>query len=182
MGESKHGGSHLPEYQVWARMKRRCTNPNTDHFDRYGGRGIQVCKRWLSFAAFYRDMGPRPSPSHSIERKDNDKDYGPSNCRWATHKEQVNNRRNTVRWTLDGVTKTVSRWSEETGISIALLHSRFRLGWSLEKVLRTPLNSKRSEEMKGRWERSRAGVGARHKGVYDGGSDNGGEQCASGPM
>jgi hypothetical protein len=105
---SKHGmaarGQKPPEYGVWRNMIHRCTNPEDKRYADWGGRGISVCDSWLrDFAAFYAAMGPRPTPRHSIDRIDNDGDYEPGNCRWATPVEQAANKRMTIHWRKRGL-------------------------------------------------------------------------------
>lgn len=92
----KHGqayaGKQTPLYRTWANMRQRCTNPNNPDYHRYGGRGVKVCARWDIFENFAADMGPKPSPAHTIDRRDNSRGYEPSNCTWATRKQQCLNR------------------------------------------------------------------------------------------
>jgi hypothetical protein len=109
-----------PEYGVWRAMKARCKNPGNANWHNYGGRGIAVCPEWSGkkgFKRFLADMGPRPSPSHSIDRINNDGHYEPGNCRWATSKEQCRNTRFNRFETILGVTKCIADWSEVSGHS-----------------------------------------------------------------
>lgn len=125
----KHGMSESREFATWIDIQTRCLNPNATSFPDYGGRGIEICDRWLnSFMDFYADMGPKPSRRHSIERDDVNGNYEPGNCRWATAIEQARNRRNTSRITIDGVTKTLQEWAEENNLLASTLVSRQRAG------------------------------------------------------
>jgi len=88
-----HGKRYIPEYKIWADMIQRCTNQKRDAYKNYGGRGIAIDKKWMSFEFFYKDMGDRPSKLYTIERIDNDKGYYKENCKWATYTEQSRNKR-----------------------------------------------------------------------------------------
>ena len=134
-----HGRTNTPEYSVWRSVVARCTKPTDRRFKNYGGRGITVCDRWLKFENFLADMGQRPAPGLSVERKNNDGPYSPENCVWATAAEQVANRRNTHRLTLNGVTKTLAEWAREIGLPWRTLHGRiFDYHWTVERALTTP--------------------------------------------
>lgn len=132
------GGKLTSEYATWMTMKARCGNPKSKSYPSYGGRGIKVCERWKdSFENFFSDMGAKPSRSHSIHRVDNDGDYTPDNCVWATGVEQGLNKRNNVLITAFGESLPVSEWSRRTGIGYQTLHGRLRRGWSHEKIVTT---------------------------------------------
>lgn len=133
------------EYRVWIGMIQRCTNPNASHFDRYGGRGILVCDRWrTSFADFLADVGRRPSLSHTLDRHPNpDGNYEPGNVRWATKKEQGNNRVNNRLLTHDGVALTVSQWADRLGWAVDLIRGRLKLGWPTADILTLPPEASR---------------------------------------
>lgn len=136
-----HGGSNTAEYRIWFDMKERCGNKSKRDFMNYGGRGISVCSRWLGdFAAFYADMGPRPSTKHSIDRKDTNGHYEPDNCRWATATQQRENQRRTRLFTFNGHTGTLKDLARRAGISYTAVHQRVNtLGWTVDKALTTPL-------------------------------------------
>lgn len=123
-----HKKTNTPEFRAWVAMKSRCYDSNQEAFKNWGGRGITVCDRWReSFENFLEDMGPRPSPKHSIDRyPDNNGNYEPTNCRWATAKEQGRNRRDNHLVTFDGKTLTVVEWSEITGIPHRTLVERLK--------------------------------------------------------
>lgn len=124
-----HGASSSAEHRIWRGIKTRCLNPKTACYKNYGQRGITICTRWAeSFTAFMEDMGSRPSPQHSVERKDNDGPYSPENCVWATAKDQALNRRTNRILTVGGVSKPVGVWAKEKGVPYDTLLARIRYG------------------------------------------------------
>ncbi|ABO54166.1 hypothetical protein LA345_25765 [Burkholderia vietnamiensis] len=135
MGDIKHGMTRSPEYQTWRSMKKRCISPSNARYAQYGGRGITVCERWMSFENFFEDMGPRPSPKHSLDRMDNNRGYEPGNCRWATLVEQNRNKSTNVILEYRGERRCVSEWSEITGIPHGTILSRINRGIPIEKIL-----------------------------------------------
>lgn len=134
----KHGMIKTKLYGVWSSMIQRCENPKAEKYKIYGARGIKVCDRWHSFENFYYDMGDKPSPNHSIDRKDNDGDYEPSNCQWSTATEQQRNTRNTKWLVLFDQRDTCRSWCERLGLSYFAVIQRIEKGWNVEKALLTP--------------------------------------------
>jgi hypothetical protein len=129
-------GKRSSEFSTWTGMLTRCYNPNEKRWSRYGGRGIRVCDRWReSFEAFYADMGPKPSPKHSIDRIDNDGNYEPGNCRWATQREQVRNSTRCVLVTFGGETMSLTEWAERVGAKPKTLAWRYRAGFTPEEII-----------------------------------------------
>lgn len=135
----KKGLLATPEYAAWAAMKYRCNTPTSSLYHNYGARGIRVCDRWNdSFSAFYEDMGQRPTPNHSLDRIDNDGDYSPENCRWASWSEQQRNRSITLRVEWKGEVRPLIDLAEEHGINLGTCKARLRNGWSLDDALNRP--------------------------------------------
>lgn len=134
--KTTHGMTGTKTYYVWKAIQQRCNNSKRDSYSRYGGRGIKVCERWSeSFENFLEDMGICPS-GMSIEREDFDGNYEPSNCRWATSKEQANNRSTNRNITHDGRTQTMAQWAEEIGISSGAIYLRLKRGLLIGEVLK----------------------------------------------
>lgn len=133
-----HGLSNTVVYRAWKSMRERCGRPSHNQYADYGGRGIQVCDRWHTFTNFVADMG-HPPPKTSLDRIDNNGDYEPANCRWATASEQQNNRRSTVKHAINGVEKSVSQWARDAGLSPACVFQRLRAGWLFERAISTPV-------------------------------------------
>lgn len=138
-----HGKANSRVYTIWKGMLRRCGLMGNQPHDSYAGRGITVCERWHKFENFLADMG-EPAEKHSIERINNDGNYEPGNCRWATHKQQMNNLRRSAKVTWDGETMTYSQRADFFGMSQHILGNRLRAGWDFEKAVTTPVKSYRN--------------------------------------
>lgn len=136
-----HGMTKSSEYKSWQSMNQRCSNPQDDHYENYGFRGISVSERWVdSFENFLADMGLKPSKRHTIDRKDVNGNYTPDNCKWSTPKEQANNRRNNRMLTLNGETLNLSQWCTKLNKKPNTIINRIeRTGLSVEDALTLPL-------------------------------------------
>ena len=155
----KHGGwtqnrparSHLAitveyrsEYSSWLNMRVRCARPKCRMYPHYGGRGIRICPQWKnSFKNFLRDMGAKPTPKHTIERKDVNGDYEPKNCRWATMAEQAKNKRTSVYVTYHGRRMLLTELVAELGLRRSIVYARLKMGWPLDIALALPLYKRR---------------------------------------
>lgn len=138
---TRHGMTDTPEWRAWKGMLERCYLESCHSYPHYGGRGIVVCERWRnSFENFFEDIGRRPTTKHSLDRIDNDGNYEPSNCRWATASQQALNTRRTVMITYNGVTRPLIEWAKDFGLHSETLRRRIlKYKWSVERALTTPV-------------------------------------------
>lgn len=134
------GNKHPGTYRTWCDMRYRCFDEKAEQYKNYGARGITVCERWMSYEYFLADMGEKP-PGLTIDRIDNDGNYEPSNCRWATAAEQRINQR-TVHWlSYDGYSKPLRNWAKQFGMSEQTLHNRlYKRGMAIGDALNTPID------------------------------------------
>lgn len=140
--QTKHGhavnGKATSEYTAWAHMLQRTQNPKCAEYKDYGARGITVCERWKVAANFLQDMGPKPTPHHSLERKENNGNYDPGNCVWATRLEQNRNKRTSRHVTWQRRTQVIEDWASEMGMTPQALNRRLRR-WSVARAMTTPI-------------------------------------------
>ncbi len=143
---TKHGhnknGKQSKTYIVWSHMIQRCTNAYCKEYRYYGSRGIKVCKRWLKFENFLKDMGEAPD-RYQIDRIENNKGYYTENCQWVTKKQQMRNKRDNHLITFEGKTRCMAEWSEIFNINYNTLQYRLNHRWSIQKALITPVRKKR---------------------------------------
>lgn len=135
---TKHNLCYTRIHRIWAGMQDRCYNPNSPKYHRYGARGIRVCDEWLNSLETFYDwaMTNGYREDLTIDRIDNDGNYEPSNCRWATNEEQCNNRGHHIVLEINGETKTIAQWARETGLKYRTIHARYNRGWTGEDLIR----------------------------------------------
>ena len=144
-----HGMRYTRIYKEWRSMIDRCENKSWKHYHNYGGRGISVCKEWRdSFNTFYEwAISNGYNDSLTLDRVNVNGNYEPSNCRWATNKEQANNKRNSRYLTFNGKTQTLQQWADELEVDSRTLRSRIdKYGWTAEKALATPVGKRKAAE------------------------------------
>lgn len=139
----KHGLNRTRIYSIWCGMKRRCYRESHEHYKDYGGRGITVCDKWQAFEGFLEDMWESYEENLTLDRIDVNGNYEKDNCRWATQKQQLNNRRTSIKFCIDGICATLSEHCERLGMKYMSAYNRiYRKGWDIEKALKTPIDEK----------------------------------------
>lgn len=137
----KHGLYGTPLYKKWMAMKRRCLNPKDISYKNYGGRGIAICEKWLSFEGFNEDMSSSFTPGMSLERIDNNGNYEKNNCKWIPLDEQAKNKRSVVLYEHGGKRMSVGEWEKVLGVKRGTIRARVRNGWPISEAIRTPIHS-----------------------------------------
>lgn len=155
LARRKHGMHGTRIYRIWAAMIKRTTSPNADNYQRYGGRGIQVCDQWRTFENFYADMGPSYGDGLSIDRIDNDGHYEPGNVRWATPAEQTRNRSVSVWIEWRGHRLICTEWADQLGLGRGALRRRLLRGWPTERALAEGVDPTRIEAVVAELDRDR---------------------------
>ena len=140
-GNYTHGMSNTREYHSWEKMKERCMNPRNIRYPRWGGRGIEVCDRWMRFENFIADMGECPE-GYQLDRIDNDGNYEPENCRWASREEQMNNRSCCIYVEYEGRKQTIAQWARERGFKFQTLLQRIKHKGELPPYAFRPVHTK----------------------------------------
>jgi hypothetical protein len=130
----KHGMAKTPIFNIWWSMMQRCYDKNSQAYNRYGGRGINVCDQWQQFEGFYAAMGDKPKDM-SLDRIDNNGDYSPENVKWANAKTQANNRKSNVVLEHNGKKQTMQQWSDELGLKVGTVWARLNRGWNISQAL-----------------------------------------------
>ena len=145
-----HGMTKTRIYNIWQHMISRCNRTSDKSYDRYGGRGITVCDEWLDFKTFAEwSFSNGYEDNLTIDRIDNNKGYSPNNCRWATYKQQSNNRRCCKQYEMDGRKQNLKQWCEEFGVRYGTVVNRMRKGWSFERAISEPIHiEKRNRKYK----------------------------------
>lgn len=137
MRKEQHGGRYTRLYNIWLNMKQRCSNPKASHYEYYGGKGISVCREWRDSFSSFREWAFANGYDErlTLDRIERDKDYCPENCRWITQTEQMSNTSRNIMLTYNGDTHSLSEWSRILDVPYGTLKSRYRYGWSAERIL-----------------------------------------------
>lgn len=146
-GDARNGKIST-EHKAWTSMRQRCNCQTHKFYLRYGGRGITICERWSKFENFLSDMGRKPSPHLTLDRIDNEGNYEPNNCRWASYSQQQNNRSSNRVFEFNGTSKTLKQWCVQFGINPVTASDRIKRGWTFARAMTQPVNKLRTSKLK----------------------------------
>ena len=145
-----HSLSKTRLYHIWIGMKERCLNPNSHAFKNYGGRGIHICNEWLNdFVEFYKwSIANGYSDDLTIERIDVNGNYEPQNCTWISLSEQNKNKRNVIYITINGITKSITKWADDSPVNLVTIYKRLQRGWDYETAITAPDQRKLTKDLR----------------------------------